>query len=222
MASLSDDLTAVLNAEVGGGHRFTFASTSPSVCVIRWGTRAVSVHRAGRGLLLQFFTDHSIMAHGHTEESRSAVRACVRWLGEIGLQQLGFEYPFVRFSELQLAYELGTALETQWRILLRDCFGPYRELIELARKDPVLGTLFPYVGHRFVLAADEFRSGELAGVFFVTDGWYRIYRRDVGVEVEVGGDEEIMPDVEFEGDAGAIVGYLSEQLGSRQPRSRCD
>ena len=217
MSLLADDLALLVDAEVGDGHPFTFTSASPSVCVIARGERAVTVRRAVRGLLLHFHKDHLIMAHGHTEEVTSAVRACCRWLDESDLQQLGDEYPFVRFSELQLAYEQGTALETQWRILRR-ASSVYRELIELAWRDPVLGKLFPYAGHRFVLAEDEFRSGELAGVFFVTDGWYRIYRRAVGANVAEEVEEGIAPEVEFEGDAGAIVAYLAQRLGSHGTR----
>jgi hypothetical protein len=178
----------------------------------------VNVLRADRGLIVNFFDCRRTMAHGHTDEVGPIVRACVSWLDDVGLQQLGAEYPFVRFSELQLAYEQGTALETQWQILLRDGSGLYGELIGLARKDPVLGTLFPHAGHRFVLAEDEFSSDELAGVFFVADGRYRIYRRGAGAQAEGGTDQEVVPEVEFEGDAGAIIGYLSGRLGSRYPR----
>lgn len=219
MAFLVDDVAALLVAEVGDGHAYTLTSASPSTCVIALGDRRARVMRATHGLLLHFF-DRVEMAHGHTKESRLAVRACVRWLDGSNLQQLRVEYPFVRFSELQLAYEQGTAVETQWQILLRNGPGGHLngELIELAWRDPFLGKLFPYAGHRFVLHEDEY-SSELVGVFFVTDGRYRIYRRGPVATTAEKAEGDVAAEIEFEGGASAIVEYLSERLRSLQSGS---
>jgi hypothetical protein len=219
MVFLVDEVAALLVAEVGDGHVHTLTSASPSTCVIARGDRRVRVMKVTHGLLLHFF-DRVEMSHGHTEESGAAVRACVCWLDGSNLQQLRVEYPFVRFSELQLAYEQGTALETQWQILLRNGPGSlYGELIELASRDPFLGKLFPYAGHRFVLHEDEFSSGELVGVFFVTDGRYRIYRRGPVASTAENAEGDVVAEIEFEGGASAIVEYLSERLRSRQSGS---
>ena len=69
-------------------------------------------------------------------------------------------WPFVEFSELQLAYERGDALATQWRIVRSHPSELYREVVELASGDPTVSRFFPGLGHNFLFMpnAFDFRS----------------------------------------------------------------
>jgi hypothetical protein len=132
-----------------------------------------------------------------------------------GLERLAAEFPFVKFSGLQLAFEQGLAKEFQWRQLLgKKDDDVYYEVMELASRDSVLGGMYPLLGHKFVLLRDEYSDDALASIFVTRPGWFRIYERaGEGAEFE----EDAPVPVEFEGDAQAMVAYLSRKLSLDSP-----
>jgi len=109
------------------------------------------------------------------------------------------DWPFVKFTELQLAYERGDALQTQWRILGRDATPVYREVVELAAEDPTVSRFFPTLGHNFLFMVNEFSSEILASVVFERPGWYHLYVH--------GNDEAVV-----KADASTVVARLAAQL----------
>ena len=113
------------------------------------------------------------------------------------------DWPFVKFTELQLAYERGDALQTQWRILGRDATPVYREVVELAAEDPTVSRFFPTLGHNFLFMVNEFSSEILASVVFERPGWYHLYVH--------GNDEAVV-----KADASTVVARLAVQLESAE------
>ncbi|WP_436532789.1 hypothetical protein [Actinoplanes sp. HUAS TT8] len=119
------------------------------------------------------------------------------------MEQLAVAQPFVEFSGLQLACERGDARDFQWAAVLdaaeRD-EQHFRELVVLAARDEFLRRLFPHLGHRFALSADEHSGSVLVAVFAHRPGWFVIYNR--------GGDDGHA----FAGDAPRTVRYLVDRL----------
>lgn len=184
-----------------GSLRFTQAA---GAAFLAHSDRFVNVLAGDGSFLLSFHWKGRQQAHGLAPDIVSAAGAARRWVEGAGLTSLAAAYPFVRFSGLQLAYERGTAVEFQWAALL-DATGQdaYRDLVVLASRNDVLRRLFPHLGHRFVLSADEHSDGILVAVFVHSPGRFVIY--DDG-----GGDR-----FEFEGDAAQTVAYLAIRMLDR-------
>ncbi|MER7753211.1 hypothetical protein [Kitasatospora sp. NPDC097643] len=142
-------------------------------------------------------------AAGSTADRRSVVAATTAWLSGAGLEQLAREWPFVEFSELQLAYERGDALETQWRIVRRDASPLLREVVELAWAAPTVRRFFPLSGHNLLFTAGEHSSAVLASVMFVGPGTYRLYAGRREPEVEAA--------------AAQVIARLAELLETKEP-----
>jgi hypothetical protein len=199
----ADDLSALLNNELGETVSYQFEAGTRAVAgspaVLVHGSYAVAVHSDADGYRLSFWWNDREQAHGWSTSVALVARAADSWVQGIGLERLSADYPFVKFSELQLAYERGQAKEFQWNALLNGPGEAYRELVEIASRDSVLSKLFPQLGHRFVLSRSEYSEDVLASIFLVRPGWFVIFRRN--------GEG-----VEFEGDAQAMVSYLSNRL----------
>jgi hypothetical protein len=197
------DLSAVLNAELGDESLYRFAPGSRAVAgspaVLAHESYSIAVHLNADGYRLSFWRTGRELAHGWASSVSSVVGAAVLWAEGSGLERLSAAYPFVKFSELQLAYEQGRAKEVQWRIVLESASAGYRELVDLASKDKFLGELFPQLGHRFTLSENENSDHALASVFLARPEWFVIFRPD--------GEG-----FEFEGGVGVVISYLLSKL----------
>ncbi|GAB1643677.1 hypothetical protein [Krasilnikovia sp. MM14-A1259] len=114
-------------------------------------------------------------------------------------------HPFVGYSEFQLAYERGDALEYQWQVVLQDVegnFRNYRDLVILASEEPGLRRRFPRLGHRFVLSENEDSANALFSIFMIRPGWYASYTSDGR-------------GFEFEGTAREIVAIMTQSIRTR-------
>lgn len=213
-----NDLSESLNNELGDGVPYRFEMRQKviggSSAVLIHEGYAVAVHPHDDGYLLYFWWNGRNQAHGRTSSVASVVRATESWVGGAGLERLAAEFPFVKFSGLQLAFEQGLAKEFQWRQLLGKKDSVYYKVMELASRDSVLGGMYPLLGHKFVLLRDEYSDDALASIFVTRPGWFRIYEQaDEGAEFE----EDAPVPVEFEGDAQAMVSYLSRKLSLDPP-----
>lgn len=200
-----NDLSALLNSELGAEAQYRFVAGARAVAgspaVLAHEDYAVAVHINAEGYRLSFWWKGREQAHGWAASAASVARATDSWVRGVGLKRLSAAFPFVKFSDLQLAYEEGRAKEFQWRTLLDGADEAYGELIELASRDSVLSRLFPQIGHRLALFQTEYSSDALSSIFIIRPGRFVIYRK--------GGK-----DVEFEGGAREMVSYLSDKLGS--------
>lgn len=204
------DFDAVLNAELGEGspYRFTahYRSHGYMLVMLDHETRGVVVHPPDEcGNRCEFWWKDRQQARGCTAEVAAIAGAARLWAEGAGLLELSTRYPFVKFSDLQLAYEQGNAREFQWRTVLQDAeglFANYSELVRLASENPTLRRLFPQVGHRFVLSENEDSTDVLFSVFMIRPDWYAIYAKD--------GDG-----FEVEGEARKIVEFLTSAVRAR-------
>lgn len=90
-------------------------------------------------------------------------------------------YPFVKYSDFQLAYERGEGREFQWQAILNAVEGShshFRELVHLASEEPALRRLFPQIGHRFALSENEYSQHLLFWAFVIRPEWYRIHTKN--------------------------------------------
>ncbi|MEO3748033.1 hypothetical protein [Plantactinospora sp. B5E13] len=151
--------------------------------------------------LLSFHWNGRQQAHGQTPDISAAADSARRWAEGFDLESLAAAHPFIEFSGLQLAYERGVAVEFQWAELLNaveEEERAFRDLVILASRDDFLKQLFPRLGHRFALSANEYSQGILVAVFVYRPGWFVIYGDDGAFE--------------FEGDARQVVDYLGHRL----------
>jgi len=194
------ELSVQLNRQLGEEVPYRFTAQGRDIAVLAHAGYAVTVHiHHDDGYLVYFRRGGQELAHGKALNIESAARAADSWVRGAGLERLYEEFPFVNFTQLQLAYEQGRAREVQWQIVL-DTRDSYEELVELASKNSILGGLFPRLGHKFVLFRDEYSDVPIASIFVVRPGWFRIYR-------QAGGG------IEFEGEAAGMVSYLADKLG---------
>jgi hypothetical protein len=213
-----NDLSESLNHELGDGVPYRFETRqkviggSPAV-LIHEGY-AVEVHPHDDGYLLYFWWNGRNQAHGRTSSVAAVARATASWVRGTGLERLAAEFSFVQFSGLQLAFGQGLAKEFQWRQLLGKQDSVYHEVMDAASRDRVLGGMYPLLGHKFVLLRDEYSDDALASIFVTRPGWFRIYEQ-AGEDAEF--EEDAPVPVEFEGDAQAMVSYLSRKLGLDPP-----
>ncbi|MEU1192963.1 hypothetical protein [Streptomyces sp. NPDC005859] len=204
-AEFGPELVAALNGELGADspHRFTTSRERPargpvSLTDVRYG---VSVLTGDDTYLLTFLRENRGWAHGATQDKHLLVAAARAWLAGTGLEEMAARWPFVEFSELQLAYERGDALDTQWRIVRRSGSEPYREVVELAAEHSTINRFFPALGHNFLLQPGPFDSWILASVAVQTPGRFRLWTPDA---------EEPLA----EGDATSMIAELVELLNS--------
>ncbi|WP_405971902.1 hypothetical protein OG496_20430 [Streptomyces sp. NBC_00988] len=172
------ELAVVLNAQLGAEypHRFTTSPQRPAR-----GPVSLTDDRSRAGVLtgndayvLTFVRDNWGWAHGATQDRHQLAEAARAWLAGTGLEEMAARWPFVEFSELQLAYERGDALETQWRIIRRDATEYYRDVVELAAENPTVRRFFPGLGHNFLFMPHPFTHDMLASVAFQRPGRFRL------------------------------------------------
>ncbi|MFI8181239.1 hypothetical protein OG539_08650 [Actinacidiphila glaucinigra] len=173
---------------------------------MRGGRSSVSVLPGVDTYILSFRRDAWEWAHGATPDRHRVAQAAVAWVTGTGLEEMAARWPFVRFSELQLAYERGDPLETQWRIVRRDASELYREVVEPAARHPVVSRFFPGLGHNFLFMPHAFSSEVLASVIFETDGRFRLYAPGRQGPVHVG-------------PAPRVVDVLAEHLDGLERRA---
>ncbi|MEV6109359.1 hypothetical protein AB0M28_32310 [Streptomyces sp. NPDC051940] len=161
--------------------------------------RAVQVLGLPSGYHVTFWSNGKDQGRGLASDTASVVGATAVWLRGVGLEQLAERYRFVSFSGLDLARERGNARAFQWASLADEKSSVYTELIRVAAEDPVLSRLFPRLGHKFVLFADEDAESPIATVFALGGHRYRIYSSAEG-------------EIEFEGQATATVAYLVRRM----------
>ncbi|GAA2912404.1 hypothetical protein Acy02nite_90220 [Actinoplanes cyaneus] len=196
-------LVGALNSALNRSPSLAFAAGSGTVAVLSHAGRSASVFESDGSYLLSFHGNGRQQGHGHANEIRSAADAARRWVEGSGLEQLAETHSFVEFSGLQLAYERGNAREFQWAAVLsavEDDAQSFRDLVILASRDHLLRQLFPHLGHRFALSADEYSDGVLVTVFAYRPGWFVIYND---------GDDD---GFEFEGDAPQMISHLVNRL----------
>ncbi|MEV1069463.1 hypothetical protein [Streptomyces sp. NPDC050263] len=204
-AEFGAELVAALNAELGADspHLFTTSRVRPAGGSVSLadGRSRVSVLSSGDTYLLTFLREDRRWAHGATQDMRLLAPAARAWLAGTGLEEMAARWPFVEFSELQLAYERGDALETQWRLVRQGGSDPYREVVELAAENPTVSRFFPALGHNFLVQPGPFDSRILASVAVQTPGRFRLWTPHA---------EEPLA----EGDATSVIAALAELLNS--------
>ncbi|MGW1724464.1 hypothetical protein ACWCQK_16200 [Streptomyces sp. NPDC002306] len=150
---------------------------------------------------LSFVRDGWGWAHGATQDKRLVAEAARAWLAGTRLEEMAARWPFVNYSELQLAYERGDELETQWRIVRRDGAELYRDVVELAAENPVVRGFFPGVGHNLLFMRHAFTHDIVASVVFHRPGKFRLH---------VPGH----PGPLAEGDPATVIAELADLLDS--------
>ncbi|MFC7266480.1 hypothetical protein [Streptomyces lutosisoli] len=204
-AAFGAELAAALNIELGAEsqHLFTTSRERPARGPVSLtdGRSRVSVLTGDDTYVLWFGRENRQWAHGDTQDKRLLAEAARAWLAGTALEEMAARWPFVKFSELQLAYERGDALETQWRIVRRDASELYREVVELAAGHPIVSRFFPTLGHNFLFLPNAFSSETLASVVLQTPGRFRLWAPNASEPL-------------VEGDAAAVIAKLAEQLES--------
>lgn len=207
------DLVDALNSELDFLSPIEFTTSSDSagaaVAVLSHADRFVNVFENDESYLLSFHWNGRQQAHGQALDISSAADSARRWVEGSDLDGLAAAHPFVKFSELQLAYERGTALDFQWAALLdsvEEDDHSFRDLVVLASRDDFLRRLSPHLGHRFALSADEYSDSILVAVFVYRPGWFVIFGDGDG------------DGFEFEGDAPQMVGHLVHRLRNQTSR----
>lgn len=172
-------LAAELNTGIGvdAPHVFTPREDRPEAAVATMsdGRSLVSVIPGVDTYILRFRRQDWEWAHGASPDTGAVAEAALAWLAGTGLEEMARRWPFVEFSELELAYERGDALETQWRIVRRDASEPDRELLELAARNPTVSRFFPTLGHNLLLMPDPFDSRILASVLLLAPGRFQLW-----------------------------------------------
>ncbi|MFE2886141.1 hypothetical protein ACUXZZ_29875 [Streptomyces graminifolii] len=199
------ELAEALNAELGAEspNLFTTSPTRPDrgPVSVTDGRSRVSVLTADETYLLTFLRGAKGWAHGSCLDRRQVAETARAWLAGTGLEEMAARWPFVEFSELQLAYERGDALETQWRIVRRDATEFYRDVVDLAADHPTVSRFFPGLGHNFLFMPDAYDSRLLASVAFQKPGHFRLHAPG-------------HPDPLAEGDPSTVIARLAELLES--------
>ncbi|MFD9339092.1 hypothetical protein ACFWBF_32600 [Streptomyces sp. NPDC060028] len=203
-------LAAALNARMaaaGSPHRFVSPQTPTGLveAVVSEGGEGgagVFVNTGVDGYAVRFSRQNWVWAVGATPDKHRIVGAALSWLGGTGLAQLASDWDFIKVTELQLSYERGDAVETQWEILLRDEESNYRDLVVSASLNPDVRRHFPVLGHNFLLMESEFSSDFLASVLRVGPGKYRLYVPEADEPLLQGGGDE-------------VVARLARRLGSQ-------
>ena len=203
----SQELTAGLNGELGSDPPYRFVAGRPgpggATAVLKQGDRAVTVLSSTvHGYLCFFRWKRREQAHGATAEIRSVVGAARSWIDGADLRGLSTGHPFVEYSDFQLAYERGDAVDFQWQVVLQQIeedYGHYRDLVILASAEPVLRKCLPRLGHRFALFENEDSESPLFSIFMIRPGWYASYAPD--------GES-----FAFEGTAREVVATMTQDL----------
>ncbi|WP_406478098.1 hypothetical protein [Streptomyces sp. NBC_01615] len=204
-ALLGAELAAALNAELGKEcpHRFTAPQGRPgsSLVSIDGGRSRLGAIAGDDAYVITFVRDDQGRAHGATRDKRLLADAACAWLAGTGLEEMAARWPFVEFSELQLALERGDALETQWRILRRDASELDRELVEAAAADATVSRFYPILDRNLLFTPGPSDKEVLASVSFQSPGRFRLC---------VPGRPEALAD----GDPNSVITRLAEFLDS--------
>jgi hypothetical protein len=197
------ELAQALNTELGpdSPHLFTTSQTRPArgPVSVTDGRSRMSVLTGNDIYVLSFVRGTKGLAHGASLDKHQLAEAARAWLAGTGLEEMAARWPFVEFSELQLAYERGDPLETQWRIVRRDANELYREVVELAVENPTVSRFFPGLGHNFLFMPDAYDSDIVASVAFQTPGRFRLWTPDASEPLA-------------DGDPPTVIAKLAELL----------
>jgi hypothetical protein len=204
------DLAAALNGELGADSPSHFLLPRPDrdngVTVLTHGDRAVSVYFSGsNGFYCGFWWKGREQAHGWTQEIPSAAGAARLWIDGADLRGMSTAHLFVEYSDFQVAYEQGDAVEFQWQRVLEQVdgdYGSFRELVRLASEEPDLRRRFPQLGHKFVLSENEDSRDVLFSIFMIRPEWYASYKKDGS-------------GFEFEGTARDVVDIMLRAIRAR-------
>ncbi|MFD4874958.1 hypothetical protein ACFWOB_16590 [Streptomyces sp. NPDC058420] len=203
-AEVGRSLAAALNAELGEDSPDLFQAPQErpgTLAFITDGRAKVNVITGNDAYVLSFVRDKWGWAHGGTQDRHQLAESARAWLAGTGLEEMAARWPFVEFSELQLAYERGDALETQWRIIRRDVTEYYRDVVELAAQNPTVRRFFPGLGHNFLFMPHAFTHDMLASVAFQRPGHFRLHAPG-------------HPDPLAEGPSSTVITKLAELLES--------
>jgi hypothetical protein len=202
-AAFGAELVAALNAELGADSAYLFTTSRErperGPVSVTDGRSRVPVLTANETYILTFVRGDRGWAHGATRDKGAVARAAQAWIAGTGLEEMAARWPFVEFSELQLAYERGDALATQWRIVRSHPSELYREVVELASGDPTVSRFFPGLGHNFLFMPNAFDSRILASVAFQAPGRFRLWTPDAAEPL-------------CEGDPATVIAALADLL----------
>lgn len=206
-AAFGAELVAALNAELGADSPYLFTPSrerpARGPVSVTDGRSRVSVLTGDDTYILTFLRGDRGWAHGATLDKGLVARAALAWLAGTGLEEMASRWPFVEFSELQLAYERGDALQTQWRIVRARPSELYREVVELASDDPTVSRFYPLIDRNFLVRPNAFDSRILASVAFQAPGRFRLWTPDAAEPL-------------YEGDPATLIARLADLLDSQE------